>query len=632
MSLTARSSRRPILFLFLFLFLAVVAVRPSAQQGRTVGAAPGALLGVDFQAVTSDGKPVTDLKTEEVTLQIDGKPRVLKSLQFVDLSGPPVVAAATAPPPLPAPFSTNGAAAMPGRQIYLIIENETMPAGREQPTRDAITQFLTRLTPNDHVALVTVPHGGVNVDLTTDLNQIRLGLPKIAGMYKSGEAGIDATCRARDTLNALAGMLGGRAGTDAPIDFVFFTNKMVGFRTQGNIPKAGAGMDLSATEGASACEVRLEDLDKVKLAAAAAHAHMYVVQPEVDAGFFASGGTTTNNGSDSPVAGLESLVGTVNGVQLALGSNGGALNRIARESSGYYVATYEPDPVERNGSPHRVSVKVSRNDVTIRNEPLIIIDKPGAPGAKANAPSPKDMVNNSNVYGDLPIRMSAFVSRNSADPKDTKVKIISVTEAIDPAVKLSAASVALFKMGDAGSTRIALTNVDSASLARWPIAAAFAVPPGTYKVRVATVDTTGRSGSADYSVDAQITAIDGPLKLSGLALGTGKGAGFVPQLQFSNEPVATAMFELYGGSQGMGITGLDVEIAATETGPPLAKSAMSAADVAGTSDPDRVIFTPSIDIGALSPGDYIVRVTIAIGDKGFKGTARIMRTLRKVGG
>src|SRR5688572_15798331 len=74
-----------------------VAARPEPQAG---GAAP---VLIDFRAVTEDGQPVVDLKPEEVTLRVGGKPRPIKSLELIRVGG--AGAAGPAPSKLPLPFS-----------------------------------------------------------------------------------------------------------------------------------------------------------------------------------------------------------------------------------------------------------------------------------------------------------------------------------------------------------------------------------------------------------------------------------------------------------------------------------------------------------------------------------------------
>jgi hypothetical protein len=112
---------------------AIAAARQDAPQ-RTLSARTGTIA-VDFQAVTADGRPVTDLKPEDVILKVDNRARTLTSLQLIE---PPMSAAANDPGALPAPFGTNAAGPV-GRAFALVIDDETIRPGHERETTEIIS-------------------------------------------------------------------------------------------------------------------------------------------------------------------------------------------------------------------------------------------------------------------------------------------------------------------------------------------------------------------------------------------------------------------------------------------------------------------------------------------------------------
>ena len=148
------------------------------------------------------------------------------------------------------------------------------------------------------------------------------------------------------------------------------------------------------------------------------------------------------------------------------------------------------------------------------------------------------------------------------------MKVVAVAEPVDPTVKLTAWSAALFD-GQGRLTRQVSATADQ--LTSMPVTAAILVPPGTYRMRVAAVDAAGRSGSVDTEVSAEMTAA-GELKLSSLVAGLSRSGGFMPKMQFSNEPVAIGFLEIYGGVAGAPV-GAIVEVARTIDGPPLVDDA-----------------------------------------------------------
>lgn len=84
-----------------------------------------------------------------------------------------------------------------------------------------------------------------------------------------------------------------------------------------------------------------------------------------------------------------------------------------------------------------------------------------------------------------------------------------------------------------------------------------------------------------------------------------------------------AYLEIYGGKEGT-LVGVAFEIARTPNGPALVTLPGA---IAATSEPDRFLVTAALPIGALAPGDYVVRATVAL--QGQAG-GRVLRPLRKV--
>ena len=64
-------------------------------------------------------------------------------------------------------------------------------------------------------------------------------------------------------------------------------------------------------------------------------------------------------------------------------------------------------------------------------------------------------------------------------------------------------------------------------------------PPGTYRLRVAALDTTGRPGAAEDEVEVGL-GFAGPLTLGSLMLGISRPDGTRLQLEFGSEPTAIA--------------------------------------------------------------------------------------------
>ena len=562
---------------------AAIAARPSpAQERETALTKAGvSLVAVDFLALGKDGRPIPDLKPEEVALRIGGRPRPLQSLHLIDVSGG---GSRPAMSPLPAPFGSN-VPAQESRALVLVVDDDSFRVGTERALREAADPFLDGLAATDRIALVTMPFGGTRVDLTTEQEKVRASLAQIVGQAASTESPDEMACRTRRTLDSLTGLLEGFSASPSPVTVAFFSASLVGPNQQ--VLRAGGSV--------GGCALMPEMFQQVGRAAALGGTRLYIIEPV---------------GLANQTAGLDHLAGVTGGVRLHLGgTDENAFSRILRETSAFYRLAFEPEPGQRNGNTHRVELRLSRADAVVRVRPSIAIAR-----GDARAPgSAMDMVTQAAAFRDLPLRAAGFVSREGGQQK---LKVVVLAETADASLALGSAAAGLV---DANGKVVARTSLEAAQLKGGPFVVALLAAPGAYRLRVAAIDTQGRSGAADYDLDVELRQA-GPLHLSSLLLGVSRGS-FLPRLQFSTEPVALGYLDIYGGKPGDQVSAV-FELARTLNGPAVL-SVPGTLAAAG----DHHSATAAIPIGALSPGDYIVRATVGI--VGQPAT-RVERTLRKV--
>jgi hypothetical protein len=196
--------------------------------------------------------------------------------------------------------------------------------------------------------------------------------------------------------------------------------------------------------------------------------------------------------------------------------------------------------------------------------------------------------------------------------------VIALAESADPAAKITAAAVGLI---DASGKLVAQATAGEKELAQSPILNATVVMPGTYRLRFAAVDGAGRSGAADYPVEADLTPA-GPLKLGALMIGALRNNAMSMALQFRDEEKVVGYLEMYG--QLTAKVAARMEVAATADGPAIATVQPGGS---GTSEPDRFILTAEIPIASLAPGDYVVRAFVSMGDQ---PEGKVVKAFRKV--
>lgn len=576
-----------------------VSAQPSAQAGERP---PG--LTVDFAAVHADGTPAAELQPSEVEVRINDRLRVVRSLRRVSTGPAPAPAGVAAR--LPPPYGSNDNVAG-GRRFVLLIDEESFTAGAGQLVRGAVEGLLPHLTPADQTMLVALPFGGVRVPFTSQPARIRIAIERLAGQGARTETGSDLACRTRRFLESLDQFLLDQPGRGSPVTLVVFTAGLAAPRRDNPIGMA-PGM----------CELLPGHFRRVAAAASAARANLYILQP-ADIGMLAtvwreSIGGANDRGSDNPLEGIEHLAGVTGAARLPLDATGtGSLVRVARETSVFYEAELEPERNEGLGRSRPLSVRVSRRGVTIRARPEITFAESTARAGAARL-TVNDILASTDSFPDLRLRVGGFTVREG----EGRLRVGIVVEPIEPSVDLT--SVGAILIADDGQVAGRWFGRDATER---PLLGAIGAPPGTYRLRVAAIDAAGRTGAAEEQVAAALTPV-GPLLLAPLMFGVSRPEGMRPQLEFRSEPTAIASFDIYGGGPGMALTAA-LEVARDLDGPAVVTVPLALK----RADEGRVIATGAVPLGALAPGDYVVRGVIKLADG---TTGRVMRTLRKAGG
>ena len=575
------------------LALAVVFAQVATERDRGRGPT------VDFSVVQTDGTPVPDLRAADVEIRIGDRVRTVRSLRRV------TTAPALSAPRLAPPYGTN-ADVSSGRRFILIFDQESFRAGREVQLRSAVEGFAAQLTALDATMVAALPFGGVRLPFSNDPVRVKRAVEGIAGQGSRGETGSELACRTRRFLESLETFLPQHGADSRPSTVVLFTEGMAA-------PRRDAAMAL----GPGMCELVVDQYRRISTAAGAARATVYVVVP-ADIGMTRANVRESISGvgylgSDNPLEGIEHFEGSTGATRIPLDATGTAsLARVMRESTAYYQAELEPDRGDVYGRTRSFSVRLLRKDVTVRARPEITLRDPSVRAAAATKLTVPDLLGSFEAVTDLPLRVAGFPVK---EPAGT-IRVGVVIETVDPAVTLSSVGALLI----AGDGRVAGRWFAKDATER-PLLGAIATSPGTYTLRVAALDSAGRAGVAEAPVEADLVQV-GALSLGGLMLGLSRPEGLKLQLEFQAEPVAIASFDIYGGSSGQRL-GAALEVAREPGGPALVTLPLTLS----RADESRVTATGAVPLGALPPGDYVVRGIIRLEDG---TTGRVTRTLRKV--
>jgi hypothetical protein len=550
---------------------AAIALTSALTAGSVVDGAPqqgAAGTQVIVRALTNSGEPLTDLKKDEISVRTDGKSREIKELTMVRTP------------------------AADARQLLILLDEEGLAPGHEEPVRTALGNLIARLTPGDRVGLLSLRIGGVNVSPSTDQAAIKEALVKIVGGGSPRETSADLACRTKRALDTLVNAF---RGSPAGRTIVLVSSGLAPMTTQRMATMQDQSSDL--------CMIRTVDLDNLAAAAAGSAANLYVL-------YYGDGLANTSLLSAAQ-QGLENVAGTTNGEYIRItGASDTAATRIPRETSAYYLVTLEGSS---SGQIRRVEGRVARDGVRTLMKPVSGGRTAAASGKRL---SPREMLATSASFSGVTLRAVGVVSRQGT----ADLKLMTVFEPDDPTLKLTAAAVGL--LDEKGTTVKSQWTARSEELQRYPVLAALPLAPGKHKVRVAA-STSSSEGTVDFEIDAALQDAP-PVKFGGMMLGLTGDKGFVPKLQFgSADKMAVGVAEVYGVAKGTSLT-VQFEMAEAAAAQPLGSASGNVQN--GPGDDTRTVIG-GFEIGTLQPGDYVMRAIVSIDGK-VAGT--ISRTLRKV--
>ncbi|RPJ64175.1 MAG: hypothetical protein EHM24_23440, partial [Acidobacteria bacterium] len=145
------------------------------------------LVVVDVSVVGKDGAPVKGLQESDFTVRIDGQPRRVRSLKFVDESGVPAAAGATA---AVRPVSSNASEGT-GRLVLILVDEGSIAFGGLRAAAESVDRLLAGFGPADKIGLATLPNPRMLVNYTRDRVRIADAIKRIpAG---AGPASVPST-------------------------------------------------------------------------------------------------------------------------------------------------------------------------------------------------------------------------------------------------------------------------------------------------------------------------------------------------------------------------------------------------------------------------------------------------------
>jgi VWFA-related protein len=492
------------------------------------------LLRLDVTVVTDDGTPVTDLKPEDFVVTVDGRPRPVRSAEFLDLGG------SANPPSAPArdsarSFSTNQPDGT-GRITILAIDAATLVSGQERALMDYLGRFLDHMTPADRTGLLVLPHPsskGRHVEMTNDAREIRAVLdrvqsdtpPRLPDLQPSESIGPTATPSdpflgnktlyedvmsvVRNELTNLADVL---TNVEGPKTLVLVSGALAG-------GAANMGDLTTFAEKASRARIRL-----------------YIVRQIPAPGVGADGSRVEIGDAE----GLYDLAGLTGGVVLdAVGRGQGAFERIARETNGSYLLGVEPDQSTPFSKPLKVSVKVTRPGLTVRSPKQIV------PPLTRKTPDVKEtlgtMLMQPRLSTEIPMRIAAFTARGEKN-KLKSVLLVEMENAESPIAWGFQARQDNKIRADAFEPSSPGEQVDENVRS---LSTSALLAPGQYRLIFGAIGADGRRGTVQHPLDVTLHKA-GDVEFSDVFVGTAVKGHFRPRIVFGPDNRSLVAFvEIY---------------------------------------------------------------------------------------
>ena len=614
---------------------------------------------VDVSAIDASGRPIRDLTAADFAVRVDGRVRPIVSAQFVA-----VPSSAEAPPPAAPPHYSSNAGSAGGRLIVIVVDRSSIATGRGKAAIEAASRFVTGLNHADRVALASIP-SGPQVGFTADhalvqrlLQQIdgtaipsfgtrNIGVADALAFERRDEAGmqnaLERECGTvtdsgrggggsdvlvcRNEVRAEAGLVAADARERAR-QSIRGLQALIESLAPSQTPK----MLVYISEGLIV-ERESAQLSWLEAVAAAAHVTVYPLHLESSL-FDASQRRPQSRATANRTLqehGLSMMAQATRGDVFRVISNSDfAFERLSNELSGYYLLGFEPEPTDRNGRPHTISVIVGRKGVTVRSRRQFTI---GAEPLRTAQTEVVAALRDPLPAAEIPIKVTTYSLR---DPHHDKLRVLIAAEidrSINPGGQISVGYVVVDFDGKLMASQFEAVlppaTGQNARVGRYfsPVR----LDPGKYSLKFVAVDDGRRRGSVERVVSAGLMEAES-IHATDLLLADGAaGAGELPLSPAVSGDIAGktlhAYMELFADSLApLQQAQVTFEIGRTETSPVLQRAAVT---LRTPEDNSRCrIAGGTVDIGALPPGDYVARAAIAIGPRTVGRVVRPFRITR----
>ena len=331
--------------------------------------------------------------------------------------------------------------------------------------------------------------------------------------------------------------------------------------------------------------------------------------------------------------GPELLAGMTRGALYRVSTNAEfVFERMENELSAYYLIGVESLTSDKDGKRHSINVSVRRRGTAVRARQ----EFQGALDAPARAEGVDDRLRRTLgspvALTELPIRLTTYAYQDSDSSKVRLVVATEIERSGDVSPDMNVGIVLSDTDGKTVASSLQRATLSAADGIRGPVLehlAALVVNPGTYTLKLAAIDASGRRGSIEHPVNAwQMTGV--PFAVSDLMIADlpakpadGLRPAVEPRLLTGQ---LGAYMELYSDQPDyFGNAQVRVEVAKDLSGPALASALgqLNPAKDAKNSDVSALV-----PVGALPPGEYVASAIVRRGDRKIGELVRPFQIVR----
>jgi VWFA-related protein len=653
---------------FLFAALASAVTLQAGQSQPPVFRSGTDVVRFDVRVTGPDGRPIKDLRPDEIEIVEGGAPRPI--LLFQHFEEPAVAYGEAALRAVSAEVSSNRAA--PRGHLYLIIfDQRHIVSGNEQVARRAAETFLrTAMRPSDRVAVVGIPGPGPFTGFTADRTRVISELQKVQGtmqrMVESPQgkfsvheayeaaAGNDAVIseillRQNADLSADVGAAVTGAPTDRAVARAAEDSSTIKKIVMENARAMVAREDtdsrdtlqriVDVLEQYRAIEGRktvlffsegfeqpnlTREMERVAAAAAESYAVFYAFdltrrQQLAEQATLAA--TTEASEVLARMEPLANLAGETDGVFVpdAASHLDEAMGRLADQTQDYYLVGFSPSAAATAspGAYHRVSIRVHRPGARVSARTGYAVGAGGAPVRRTAIDSALAA-----PFSQQALRVAyTTYTMHSGNPGRARV-ILSLETDLPLRDGTNGMADVVFVVRDLRDGRVVASGTDTMPLPSTAAAGAstgvgtyrvhFEVPPGSYMMRTVVREPGGLVGSADRKLD--VRGFSGPdVTVSDLILDSAGGALPVRARAYTEDGLS-GVVETYGRSvdqlRDVAVSASLVPVDADKTVTTF-RADVGDAVTTGTGLMRRATF--AAPLSGVAPGAYLARVKVTAG-------------------